>query len=425
MNSPSWLPPDFRKSFGPGLLWAAAAIGVSHLHQSTRAGAIGGFALTGVIVMALVLKYPFFEFGPRYAAATGQSLVEGYRRIGNWALWLYFVLTLVSSLIVQVAIVLFTSFLVRYAWGAELPLWLVGGLIYVAGALLLWRGRFQWLDGVVKGIVALLAVSTLVATFVVLPRTDLGTLALWPGLGGTDVVPLAFILALAGWMPSALDVAVWSSLWTLAKNRASGVRVSVRTASLDFGIGYVGTGVLAFAFLLLGATVMFGAGEEFSPQGTVFSTQLVDMYAQTLGGWTRPIVMVAVLTTMLSTTLTVIDGFPRALDRCVENLRLPVGQTPAPDAPTGNAYWVAVVVLGLLNVLVLVLFIGNLATMVDFATIFTFLTAPVLGYLNLRAVTSPEMPVEHRPGPKLLALAYVGLVVLGGMAVVYGVSRVI
>ena len=30
-----------RVAFGPGLLWAATAIGVSHLVQSTRAGAAG------------------------------------------------------------------------------------------------------------------------------------------------------------------------------------------------------------------------------------------------------------------------------------------------------------------------------------------------------------------------------------------------
>lgn len=78
----------FWTAFGPGLLWAATAIGVSHLVQSTRAGALAGFGLAGVILLALILKYPFFEFGPRYAAATGTSLVEGYSRLGRWALWL-------------------------------------------------------------------------------------------------------------------------------------------------------------------------------------------------------------------------------------------------------------------------------------------------------------------------------------------------
>ena len=68
----------FLRSFGPGLLWAGTAIGVSHLVQSTRAGADAGLGLAGVILFALILKYPFFAFGPLYAAATGESLVEVY-----------------------------------------------------------------------------------------------------------------------------------------------------------------------------------------------------------------------------------------------------------------------------------------------------------------------------------------------------------
>ena len=39
----------FLRGFGPGLLWAGTAIGVSHLVQSTRAGADATFALAGVI----------------------------------------------------------------------------------------------------------------------------------------------------------------------------------------------------------------------------------------------------------------------------------------------------------------------------------------------------------------------------------------
>ena len=50
------MPAPFWKAFGPGLLWASAAIGVSHLVQSTRAGADGGFAVAWVILAALVLS---------------------------------------------------------------------------------------------------------------------------------------------------------------------------------------------------------------------------------------------------------------------------------------------------------------------------------------------------------------------------------
>ena len=67
------------RSLGPGLLWAGAAIGVSHLVQSTRAGAIYGFQLVIIILLINLFKYPFFEFGPRYASATKESLLHGIK----------------------------------------------------------------------------------------------------------------------------------------------------------------------------------------------------------------------------------------------------------------------------------------------------------------------------------------------------------
>src|SRR5690554_3194419 len=118
---------SFRKSLGPGLLWAAAAIGISHLVQSTRVGADAGFALAGVILAALALKYPFFEYGPRYAAATGRSLIEGYAGIGRWAVWLYLLITLATALMVTATILLFTAFLLLAVLGVEAPVWLAAG----------------------------------------------------------------------------------------------------------------------------------------------------------------------------------------------------------------------------------------------------------------------------------------------------------
>ncbi len=408
-------PSTFWNAFGPGLLWAAAAIGVSHLVQSTRAGADAGFALAGVVLLALILKYPFFEYGPRYAAATGESLVEGYNRIGRWALWLYLGITLSTALIIQVAIVLFTSFLLQVAFSIPLPLPAVAaGLILVCAGLLR-VGRFKGLDGTIKVVLVLLAVSTLFAAALTLPRTDLSTLAFWPP--ASAAVPLAFILALAGWMPSAIDISVWSSVWTLAKNHDSGSRASVAHALLDFRIGYVATGILAFAFLLLGAGVMYQSGAAFSNAGTQFSVQLVDLYSQTLGAWTRPIVLVAVMTTMFSTALTVIDGFPRAIARSFAVMRDRGEPNQASD--TGPVYWVSGAILGAATIVVIISFAGSLTTMVDFATIVSFLTAPILGYLNLRVVTAANVPPEHRPGVGLVWLSYAGLVLLGGTAAVY------
>jgi Mn2+/Fe2+ NRAMP family transporter len=409
-----------QAAFGPGLLWAATAIGVSHLVQSTRAGASAGFALAGVILIALVLKYPFFEYGPRYAAATGRSLIEGYARIGRWALWLYLAITVSTMAVVPPAVVMFTAYLVGFTFGLDWPLPVLAAVVTAPVAALLWWGRFRGLDLSIKLIVALLAVSTLLAAAVSLPRADLSTLALWPAEAVGTAVPFVFLLALAGWMPSGMDSAVWSSLWTLAKNDASGKPCSVETARQDFAVGYAGTGVLAFAFLTLGAGVMFGSGETFAPQGPVFSTQLVDLYSATLGAWTRPVVLVAVVTTMLSTTMTVLDGGPRAIERSILVLRSP----GTPVRPCGPLYWGTLAALVTLTLVVMALFIGNLTTMIDFATSLAFLTGPVLGYLNLRAVTSTEMPAEHRPGPAMLALSWIGIVLLGGTGIFYLITLI-
>ena len=61
--SPIWQ--SRLKAMGPGLLWAGAAVGVSHLVQSTRAGANFGFAMLWVVIVANLFKYTAFEFGPR------------------------------------------------------------------------------------------------------------------------------------------------------------------------------------------------------------------------------------------------------------------------------------------------------------------------------------------------------------------------
>lgn len=434
--------PGLWASLGPGLLWAAAAIGVSHLVQSTRAGALGGLSLAGVIFAALVLKYPFFEYGPRYAAATGRSLVEGYRDVGRWALWLYLLITLSTAAIVQAAILLFTASLTGRALGLDWPLPLVAALLYLICGTIVLAGRFTALDRTVKAIIVLLAVSTLAAVGVAAPDLDLAGLRLLPRTAGGEAVSLAFVLALAGWMPSAIDISVWSSLWTVAKDDELGYRSAYRHVMADFRIGYVGTGVMAFAFLVLGTVTMHQTGVTFSSSGMAFAGELVDLYAVTLGEWMEPVVYVAVLSTMFSTSITVIDGFPRAIDRTIAVLRdgrdgteadaeasASVDVTGARDtaragaAIPGRVYFGTMVALGLATILIHSLFLGGMTAMVDLATIVTFLTAPALGYINLRAVRSEAMPAEHRPGRALVALSWVGLALLGGLATVFVATR--
>ena len=120
--------------------------------------------------------------------------------------------------------------------------------------------------------------------------------------------------------------------------------------------------------------------------------------------------------------LTVMDGFRGAISRTYYTLRFGLGD--AVEEEKGKPYWVSLVVLAGLTVVVFRFFAGSLTTMVDFATIVSFITAPVLGYPNLRTVTADHVPTSSRPGSALRAFSCLGLVLLGGTAAAFSLSLV-
>jgi Mn2+/Fe2+ NRAMP family transporter len=403
------------------VLFTGAAVGVSHLVQSTRAGASYGLSLLLFVLIANVLKYPAFRFGPHYSAATGYSLLEGYRRQGRWALWLYGLFTLGTMFTVQAAVAVVTAGLGAYLLGVDVSPVVLSAVLIVVCAGLLAIGRYQWLDRISKGVVSLLAVSTVMATIIAVATTDWSGVPLWTPLDQLDLEAIFFLAALVGWMPSAIDVAVWQSLWTLARARDSAHWPSLRESMTDFHLGYVGTAFVALCFLVLGAAVMYGKGGEPAAQPMGFAQQLVELYAASLGAWSRPVIAVCAFMTMFSTTLTVVDGFPRALTVLVQRLRSeesPRG-TLEQDDQARHVYWSMLVLLAVGAVVVLWLFLSSLPAMVDLATTLSFLTAPVLAWLNHRAVLAPEVPLELRPRPALRAMSWTGIVALGSFAAYY------
>ncbi len=404
------------RAVGPGLMFAGAAIGVSHLVQSTRAGAGWGFGLLWVVVLALVCKYPFIQYGHRYTVATGRSLLEGYLGLGRGALGLFAVIVTGSAFITMAAVTVVTAGLAGALLGLEWSLTALSSLVLATVLGICAVGRYRLLAGIMKIMVVVLAVLTLVAVVVAVAHGPAGAPefrapGIWTAAG------LTFLLALMGWMPTPLDVAVWPSLWILEKARRDGRRPTMKEGLLDFHVGYFTTAVLAVAFVAFGALVMHGTGREFSASGLVFARQLVDMYTETLGGWSRWIIAMVAFITMFSTTLTVLDGYARTLAgtygllagwdqerrRWLTNLLLPV-------------------VAGLALVII-AFFMSGMRALVDVATILAFLAAPVIGWLNFKVVRGSDVPAEHRPGPVLGGLSWVGLVFLVGFSLVWVVVR--
>ena len=97
------------QSLGPGIMMATAAVGGSHLVASTKAGAIFGWQLALLILLVNFLKYPFFRAGVTYTMGTGQSLIAGYGKMGRGYLWLFTILTALSSVINTAALAIFSA----------------------------------------------------------------------------------------------------------------------------------------------------------------------------------------------------------------------------------------------------------------------------------------------------------------------------
>ncbi len=407
-------------SLGPGLLMAGAAVGVSHLVQATRAGAEYGLSLLGLVLLTCVLKYPFLEFGPRYAAATGESMIAGYKRMGDWALGIFTLITLTTAFIILAGVTIVTAGLTGVLFGLDYSIGLLSALVLGGCMLLLAIGRFRGLDLLMKLIMTILSLSTLAAVVIAL-----GAEPDWQAIGSAGQIDalwsaagLAFILALLGWMPIPLDVAAWHSLWTLERARQTGHAPSVRAAVIDFRIGFIGATVLAALFLILGALVMAGQSESIPSSSVGFAALLIELYTANLGDWSRPLITIAAWTTMFSTTLAVADAYPRAIRELIEISGAADTEDPTPNLPRSR-YLSASILLSV-GALVIIHFFGDRFTaLIDFVTTVSFLAAPVLAWLSLSLLTGPHTPAAHRPGPFLRTLAWTGLVFLTGFSLVW------
>ena len=392
------------KKLGPGLLFAGAAIGVSHLVQSTRAGADFGYGLIWALLLVNVVKYPFFQFGPRYAMATGESLLEGYKRLGKGVLLAYYVLNLGTMFTIQAAVTAVTAGIAARLIGIDSNTWISVAVAIFCFALL-WRGRYSWLDKSMKIIVLILSISTLVAViFAFIQNTDIPITQSLP----KNTLEWTFLIAFMGWMPGPMDISVWHSVWVIEKKKLN-PSTSLKSSLFDFNTGYLVTFVLGLCFIILGATVMYGTGVSFSSSGALFAGQLIGLYTSLMGSGWFVIIAIAALSVMVSTTLTTLDASPRVMAHTSKLLKLPILKK--------QQSWILILTLG--TCLIFVFLASEMGLLVKIATILSFITAPFYAALSLKLVTSKHIPVKDQPKKWLQVASVLGILFLLGFSCVY------
>lgn len=392
------------KSLGPGLLYAGAAVGVSHLVQSTRAGAQYGYILIIAIILAHILKYPFFVLGPRYAKQHNQSLVNGFAEIGNWAIWILGVLTITTMFTIQAAVTIVTAGLVQKMTGVTFNAVSISIIILIICLSILQIGKFKILDHLMKVVMIVLSISTIVAFFLSFQNDVDYTAMAQSTFSLKNNQDLSFLVTFVGWMPAPLDIAIWHSIWLLVKPKEQSF-----DSDFDFKIGFYGTAFLGICFLVLGAHTLYQTGINLEASAGGFASQLIDIFVSNLGESFYWVITIAAFTTMFSTTITCFDAMPRVMEEISIKMKLN-------QKLHSKSLWRYTLAVG--TIFLLLFFVKDMKQMVSFATTISFLTAPVIAWLCLKVVRKDEnsamlwSPVEHK-------LAILGILVLGVLSLVY------
>jgi len=395
-------------ALGPGIVMASAAVGGSHIIASTQAGAIYGWELVSIVILANLFKYPFFRFGVQYTLDTGNTLLEGYRQKGQFYLWLFLALNIFATVINTAAVGLLTAAILTFIIPIPLPMPVLSSLVIVVITGILLLGKYRLLDSLSKIIMIALTVTTVSAVVIAFMRNGM------QGVAPADFVApspwelskLAFLVALMGWMPAPIEISAINSMWVVAKRRLT--KVSYQDGLFDFNVGYIGTAILAVVFLALGALVQFGSPETVEMVGGKYIAQLINMYASTIGEWARLLIAVIAFMCMFGTTITVIDGYSRTN---VESLRLLLGKHES----TVKTLNIAMVLAAASGLAIIFYFNNAVGPMLKFAMIASFVSAPVFAWLNL----SLTMKAKHSVKGGLLWLSFIGLFYLTAFAALF------
>lgn len=395
----------FQK-LGPGLLYAASAVGTSHLVQSTRAGADYSFGLVFFFIFVVVLKYPGIRFGKDYAQATGLNLIHSYAGLGRFVVGVYTVIIVITMIFVTAALALVTSAILKASLPVLQDIKMIPVILISITVLLLVSGRYLLLERINKAIVPLFTALIIIVTVLTIFQTD------WSGqsfaIPEMNAATIMYFVAIAGWLLTPMDASVLLSLWTAEKAKLK--TVSPQEAMFDFNLGYWGSLGLSLCFVLLGASVLYGSGLDLPESGGAFATEIISIFSSRLGNWAFPVIAIIAFSIMYSTLMTVMDGYARNVQTLLD-----IG---FPHFTKNGFVW-GVVLVGVGASIILLFLMKSFTTFIDLVGALVFILGPIYGWLNHRAVFGAEMPRDARPSQLMRYWSLVGIIVMSIVAILY------
>jgi Mn2+/Fe2+ NRAMP family transporter len=245
---------------GPGIVIAVTGVGAGDMVSSLVAGTDFGMVLLWAVVLGALLKYFLTEGIGRWYMASGQTILQGWRSLGRWAIWYFVVYLFIVTFVFGAAVTSTAALAVDAAFPGVLPLWAWAALHSVAAFAVVGIGRYGLFERIMKTFAALK--FGIVILLAILLAPSLGEVV----LGFVPRIPegaLINVLAIIGGVGGTYSLAAYT-YWV----RERGWRHSdwIPTMRTDLAFGYALTALFMVSMLIIGAELLFGTGTSISDE---------------------------------------------------------------------------------------------------------------------------------------------------------------
>ena len=254
------------KSFGPGILVAAAFIGPGTVTTASIAGAQYGFSLLWALLFSILATLLLQEMAARLGLVTRQGLAEALRKrfsgslLGSAAILLVVAAVGFGNAAYQAGNITGAALGLQDIFPVSASVWAV--CVGALSGLLLASGRYAFIEKLLVGLVLMMSLVFLATLIMVkpdlanmlkgalVPRIPDGSLLTVIALIGTTVVPYNLFL----------HASAVQEKWGAETNTKEALRYSRRDTTLSIGLG----GLITLAIMSTSAAAFFGGDSEFS-----------------------------------------------------------------------------------------------------------------------------------------------------------------
>lgn len=248
MRKASW------KYIGPGIVVAATGVGAGDLVATLIAGSQFGYTLLWAAIIGCLVKISLAEATGRWHLATGKTLFDGWRSLGQWTT-VYFAVYVVVWGFVYGATAMSSSALpivALFPEGPSLKFWAI--LCGVLGLAFVWFNRYAVFE---KFMTVVIGMKFLVVVYVAIRvAPDLGNAV----KGLVPTLPdgsLFYTLGLIGGVGGTITMAAYG-YWVNSKGWTNSSWMKVMR--LDNRVAYITTGIFVVAMLIIGAELLHSSG---------------------------------------------------------------------------------------------------------------------------------------------------------------------